>query len=259
MTELIAEESTKFIEAQIKENPFFIYIPFTAPHSPYQGPNDYRPEVLPKESYLWNQSKGPKAIYYAMIESMDQAVNKILHKVEDKEMTENTLVIFMSDNGASLSGNNGHLRSFKGRLFEGGIRVPCVVKWPGKIPAGLVSDQPCISMDFTASIIRAAGTNPPQKRPFDGIDILKLIEENQPIQQRSLFWRARRGNITRKAVRYGDLKYICQTINGKLEEFLFNIKLDIEERNNLLSSSSEQIQQLKKLLDLWEEKVEPVR
>jgi N-acetylgalactosamine-6-sulfatase len=258
-TDLIGEESIKFLDAQTKRAPFFLYVPFTAPHAPYQGPEDYRPEILPDSSYLWDQSKGPKHVYHAMIRRMDETIGKILNRLEEKGMSDKTLVIFMSDNGGTSSGDNKPLRGNKGNMFEGGIRVPCVVKWPGKIPAGMVSEQPCITMDFSASIVRIAGAIPPENRTFDGMDILKHIEERQPVEDRTLYWRDRRGMQTRKAVRHGNLKYIWLNNSGKIEEYFFDLGNDMTEKTNLLSSRPDDVVHLKSLLEAWEEEVKTVR
>ena len=254
-TDLVANEAVRFIEQQTHNTPFFLYVPYTAPHSPYQGPSDYHPQPLPENSDLWNQSRGPKKIYSAMIESMDSSIGEILRELEERKLSNNTLVIFMSDNGASRSGSNLPFSGYKGNLFEGGIRVPCIAKWPGVLPAGLVSEQPCMTMDFSASIIRAAGTKPPSARPFDGIDILQKIQTKASVQERNLFWRARRGPRTRKAVRSGSLKYIYQQNANDVKEYLFDLRRDPAEKNNLLSIRKEDGERLKVLLKDWEDKV----
>lgn len=258
-TDLVTDEAAQFIEQQSDKTPFFLYVPFTAPHSPYQRPSDYRPQPLLENSDLWNQSKGLKEVYFAMIERMDQGIGKILRKLQEKKMADNALVIFMSDNGASRSGRNLPFSGYKGNLFEGGIRVPCIAKWPGVLPAGLVSEYPCMTMDFSASIIRAAGTKPPPDRPFDGMDILQKIQIKGPIQERTFFWRARRGQLTRKAVRDGSLKYIYLQNEDDIKEYLFDLKQDPAEKNNLLSERKEDVKRLKMLLKKWEDKVEHKR
>jgi arylsulfatase A-like enzyme len=259
LTDLIGKKSLEFLDGQSKRKPFFLYIPFTAPHAPYQGPDDYLPSILPDSSDLWNQSLGPEPVYQAMITRMDQTIGKILNKLDEIGLSENTIVIFMSDNGGTKTGNNLPLRGYKGNLFEGGIRVPCLVKWPGKIPPATISEQPCITFDFTFSIARVAGTTLDVNRPPDGMDILKSVEENKNIEKRILFWRARRGMVTRKAVRHGNLKYIRLDNNGSVEEFLFNLGDDLEEKSNLLNSQPDDVNQLKALLETWENEMKPVQ
>ncbi|MDQ1296308.1 MAG: hypothetical protein QG611_286 [Bacteroidota bacterium] len=258
-TNLIGDESLKFLDAQSDDKPFFLYVPFTAPHAPYQGPEDYLPEILPDSSRLWDQSSGPKNVYQAMINCMDQNIGRILSKLREKGMSDNTLVIFMSDNGGTKTGSNNPLNGNKGQVFEGGIRVPCVVKWPGKIPAGTIYEQPCMTIDFSASIVRASGASLPDKRTFDGIDILKYIEENQPVKERTLFWRDRRAEQTKKAVRKGNLKYIWNGNDGKVDEYLFDLENDFTEKINLFDSMPNEANKLKELLKEWEKEVKPIR
>jgi arylsulfatase A-like enzyme len=258
-TDLMTDEAIEFMEQQTENVPFFLYVPFTAPHSPYQGPCDFRDRALPEDSDLWDQSKGPRDIYFAMIERMDHCIGRILRKFEDLNLQNNTLVIFMSDNGASPSGSNLPFSGFKGNLFEGGIRVPCIVKWPGVLRGGTVSNQPCMTMDFSRSVVRSAGAKTPENRPFDGIDILQAVETNQPVQKRTLFWRARRAQRTRKAARDGSLKYIRLQDGDDVKEYLFDLEQDPAEENNLFSERKEDVQKLKILLSDWEEKVKHKR
>lgn len=253
LTDLITNEAVKFI--QRKNTPFFLYVPYTAPHTPYQGPNDKKAEPVPQDDY----NKGSRETFAAMVEQMDKGIGKILKTLDDKKISDNTLVIFMSDNGANKTGNNQPFSGYKGNLFEGGIRVPCIVKWPGILKEGTVSNQPCITLDFSRSIVRAAGTKPPPNRPFDGIDILRAIESNQPVQKRTLFWRARRGQRTRKAVRDGFLKYIQLQDGDNIEEYLFDLEHDPAEKNNLFTERKEDVQKLKILLKNWEQEVNPPR
>ncbi len=162
-------------------------------------------------------------------------------------------MIFMSDNGGTRIGRNAPFSGNKGNLFEGGIRVPCMARWPGMLPRGAVSDQPCMTMDFSRSIVRAAGAHSPQ--PFDGLDILHRIETGAPTQDRTLFWRIRRGQWTRKAVRDGDVKYIALANGDKLQEYLFDLRTDPAEKSNLLSERPAVVLRLKGLLHDWEDRV----
>ena len=258
-TRQITDECLRFLDQQTRADPFFLYVPYTAPHSPYQGPDDDRAEPLPDDSPLWNQSRGPAATYRAMIEEMDHSIGTVLDKLREKQLQDNTLVVFMSDNGASRSGSNGRFRDFKGRLFEGGIRVPCIASWPGVLTPGAVSEQPCMSMDFAASTLAAAGVEPPAGRSLDGIDILEQVRGGGPVIERTLFWRARRGEMTRRAVRHGDLKYIHEKSAAGEQEVLFDLAQDPEESENLLPDREREAAVLKQLLRDWEEEVKHKR
>ena len=257
-TDLATDEAIKFIDKHADE-PFFLYVPYTAPHSPFQGPDDYRPDPLPLDSPLWNQGKAPPDVYIAMIEHMDKCIGRILKKLDEKVLAENTVIIFSSDNGGTGSARNTPLSKIKGTTFEGGIRVPAVARWPGAIPMGTISDQACITMDFSASIVRIAGAKVPPGREFDGIDILKLVETGGPPQKRTLFWRGRRGERTRWAVRDGDMKYIRSTDGSRSEEYLFDLSEDISETRDLLEKRPKEVKRLKALLADWEKKVKHAR
>ena len=254
LTDLITNEAVKFIRRQRKSR-FFLYVAYTAPHAPYQGPEDKKPEPVPEADY----EKGSRATYAAMVERMDEGIGEILRMLEEAKIADNTLVIFMSDNGATKTGRNLPFSGYKGNLFEGGIRVPCIAKWPGVLPQRTVSNQPCITMDFSRSIVTAAGAKPPEDRPFDGIDILELAAGNQPIRKRTLFWRARRGDWTRNAVRDGSLKYILLQNDSEAKEYLFDLDSDPAEEDNLFAKKVEDVRRLKLLLQDWEEQVHPVR
>jgi len=252
LTDLITEESIGFIRRNARR-PFFLYVAYTAPHTPYLGPNDKRPAYVPESDY----NKGSRDTYVAMVERMDEGVGAILNALRDNGLAQNTLVVFMSDNGATNMGRNTPFSGNKGNVFEGGIRVPCVARWPGILPQGVLSPQPCMTMDFSSSLIAAAGVQTP--RPLDGIDVLKLLETGQPVQSRTLFWRARRGEWTRKAVRDGDMKYIALDNAGKVQEYLFDLAADPQERNNLVAAQAETAVRLKQLLQEWETRVRHTR
>jgi len=254
LTDLITEEAIRFIHNTPHE-PFFLYVPYTAPHTPYQAREDKKPDYIRQEDY----NKGTRETFASMVGHMDEGIAQILKALQDEGLTDNTLVIFMSDNGANRTGRNAPYSGHKGGLLEGGIRVPCVVRWPGKIPKGIESEQPCMTMDFSASITRVAGARLPRQRSFDGIDILERVETNQPVAPRTLYWRARRGEVTRKAVRSGDLKYLYEKKGAPIREYLFDLAHDPGEKNNLFSKRKEEVQRLKQLLATWEIQVKPRR
>jgi arylsulfatase A-like enzyme len=252
-TDLVADESIRFIRAA-RGQPFFLYVPFTAPHAPYQGPKDGRVDAP-----IWDQKKGPPEVYAAMVEQLDAATGRILMALDDARLTANTLVLFVSDNGGTASARPTPLRGLKGTTFEGGIRVPCVARWPGVLPAGVESDLPALTFDLTASILRAAGGMPAKDRPLDGIDILKRVAERQPAPARALFWRGRRGDETWCGVRDGSLKYVTRRVRDRTQEYLFDLIRDPGEKDDLLADRPDDAARLKKQLAAWEQVVKPGR
>jgi arylsulfatase A-like enzyme len=254
ITDLIAEDAIRWLR-EVGHRPFFLYVPFTAPHAPYQGPDDDSPEPLPADSSRWKQGTADPRVYAAMIERMDQAVGRILGTLNELDVAANTLVIFASDNGGTRSARQGGLRGYKGSTFEGGIRVPCIVRWPGVLPENVTTEQATLTMDLTASMVRAAGAAAPMDRPFDGFDVLQRLQSRQPPISRTLYWRGRRGASTWRAARDGALKYVSHQNGQALEEHLFDLDKDMSETHDLLASRPEEVARLKRLLANWEEQV----
>ncbi len=145
-TDLIAQDAVRWL-GEHAGNPFFLYVPFTAPHSPFQGPDEKRPAPLPAESERWKQGQAPPRVYAAMIERLDEAVGKILDAVQRAGVADRTLVLFTSDNSGTASARPSGLRGIKGCTFEGGIRVPCIVRWPGVLKAGIEYPHPALTFD----------------------------------------------------------------------------------------------------------------
>ncbi len=258
-TDLITDEAVHFITTPRSE-PFFLYVPFTAPHAPYQGPGDKLPGPLPANSPLWKQANAPAAVYTAMIEHMDAAVARILAELERRGLAQNTLVIFTNDNGGTRSARPHGLRDNKGTTFEGGIRVPCIARWPGVLPAGTTSAALGITMDLTASIVRTARAPVPAGHTFDGIDLLGLTATRSTPAARPLFWRGRRGVSSWTAVLDGALKYVRRTQRGAVSvEGLFDLAKDPAEQKDLLATHPLEAARLKQLLAAWETDVKPVR
>src|SRR5690606_30186288 len=239
MTHLITDESVEWLNIQNEKKPFFLYVPYTAPHNPLQGPNDYRPENLKAD--VWNE--GGRAAYVALVEEMDKGIGRILDKLDEKGFTENTVVIFLSDNGPTTDGNTKQFSGNKGHVFEGGIRVPCIIRWPGMIKEGTSSDQMAIGMDLTASI--ASILNAPTPRPLDGMDIIGHVVEGNKDFPRTLYWRMKRGENVRKAVRDNHMKYIYENAEGKVLEYLFDLASDPSEKNNLLTTNKKGLERIK--------------
>lgn len=251
-TDLITEDAVAFI-GRAKDKPFFLYVPYTAPHTPIQGPGDRRDQPLPAGE--WN--KGDAATYRAMIERMDEGVGKILGALKAAGLEQNTLVVFTSDNGGTKQARLDGLRGNKGGTFEGGIKVPCLARWPGVLKAGQTTDRVGITMDLTASLARIGGAKP--GREFDGVDILRDVAESNRAQKRTLFWRQRRGDNTWKAVRDGNLKFVVQISGGAATEYLFDLEYDPSEKNNLLPERPGERKRMQDLLAAWEKHVAPTR
>lgn len=255
LTDLFTDDALSFLDKQNKENPFFLYLPHTVPHSPYQALEDESDTLLTEEE--WN--KGTRETYIKMVEHMDRRIGDVMQSLEDKGLMENTIVIFMSDNGANSKGRNNPFNGYKGNVYEGGIHVPCMVRWDGMIEPNSTSEQVCITMDITRSLCRIAGVEMPPPYGYDGIDIIKHVNEEIPDTARTLFWRARRGENTRKAVRDGDMKYIhLKSANGS-EEHLFDLKNDPAEKNDLLETEKQAVASLKQKLSQWEVDVKAMR
>jgi arylsulfatase A-like enzyme len=254
LTDLITDEAAGFIRKH-RDTPFFLDVSYTAPHSPYQRPGDKKDKPVPQAEW----DVGTREDYAAMTEHMDKGIGEILAALDGTGIAGNTVVIFISDNGGTDKARNAPFSGGKGGLFEGGIRVPCIVRWPGILPRGMVSSHLAITMDLTASITRVAGISPPLERPFDGIDILREIERGEPPRKRTLFWRARRGERTWRAVRDGSLKYIRRKDGDKFDQFLFDLDRDPQEKTNLLAKRKADAEKLRRLLAEWEAEVRPRR
>ncbi len=253
-TDLATDEAIRFVREQ-RTGPFFLYLPYTTPHSPFQGPGDYQPDPLPLDSPLWDQGQAPPEVYIAMIEHMDRCIGRVLDTLDELQLRQTTLVIFASDNGGTRSARNAPFFGYKGSTYEGGIRVPAIVRWPGVVPAGRVSEQACITFDFTAAIARLAGVSPPAERPFEGIDIIRHVAEGTPDFDRTLFWRKPRGDSLWTGVRDGNLKYIGRRDGDRDEEFLFDLAADPAERQDLKSERPDDFTRLRDRYQRWEREV----
>jgi arylsulfatase A-like enzyme len=248
-TDLITERSLKFIE-QHAGRPFFIDVAYNAPHWPYQPPD--KPSVAANKAAHLLPGDSPlntRADYVAMVERVDRGVGEILTTLARLNLTNNTIVIFTNDNGGEWLSNNGPLFNRKWTVWEGGIRVPAIVKWPGQIPAGKVSDQLGITMDLTASILAAAGVSEPR---LEGIDLFPILAGRAPQIERTLFWRTNVGGQSQKAVRRGDWKLV---VDGT-HVFVFNIRADIGERQDLAHQQQDRARDLRALLAAWEKGVD---
>jgi arylsulfatase A-like enzyme len=247
ITDLIHQRAVRYIREE-GTSPFFIYVPYNAVHHPFQVPDD------PTQFYTAeNKYDGTRAGYAKMMESIDKGIGDILAALEAKGILDNTLIIFTSDNGGERFSDNRPLFNHKTTLWEGGIRVPCLLRWPdGGLPKGAVSAQPAITMDLTATILAAAGVPIPQT--MDGINLLPILKGQQQPTERSFGWRVDRSRRKMKALRDGDWKYV----QDDMVEMLFNLRDDIGERHNLYYERLDKVKELKAKLAEWEADVDKV-
>ncbi|MHB8897424.1 MAG: sulfatase family protein [Thermoguttaceae bacterium] len=256
-TDLITDGAVDFLRKQPPGKPLFLYLPYTAPSAPFQHP-DRKPDQ-PKVSHAWDSSDwqaGDRDTLRAIVERLDQGVGKVLTTLDETGRAANALVIFCSDNGAyPIAASNAPFRGYASELFDGGIHVACMARWPGRLPAGVVDDRPVLTFDLTASILAAAGCVPPPDRPLDGIDVLGQIAAGGPPTPRPLFWRARRADRTWRAIRHGNLKYVSCQDGNRLEEYLFDLAEDPGESVNRLKALPAEALRLKRQLAAWEQLV----
>ncbi|NND32333.1 MAG: sulfatase-like hydrolase/transferase [Saprospiraceae bacterium] len=253
LTDLISDESNAWLNIQSRETPFFLYVPYTAPHNPLQSSNDY----LQKNRNAEDWNKGSRQEYIQVVQDLDRGIGKMLDFLDENGLSENTIFIFFSDNGPTKYGSAGNLRGTKGGVFEGGIRVPCIIRWPGKIIPGQISKQVSIGMDLTASINAVVGGK--VKFELDGIDIIDHVVSGKKDFDRTLFWRLKRAENLRKAVRNGSLKYVYNFENGQASEYLFDLSSDPGESRDLKMQNTKDLDRLRALLAGWEEEVKPER
>ncbi len=242
LTDLINQRATNFIRQHAKE-PFFLYVPHLAVHCPYQPPGRPLPSVTKANMY-----DGDRRTYAAMVERVDDGLGMIFAELEKQGVLDNTLIVLSSDNGGERYSDNSPLFHHKSTLWEGGIRVPCLMRWPGKIPAGKVTPQVGITMDLTATFAAMAGVQAPSDRSFDGINLLPIVTGEQPVFSRTLCWRIDRKGREQKAVRYSHWKYIQ---DGNVE-MLFDLTADISERRDLQFQQPQVFNFLKGQLAEWE-------
>lgn len=254
LSERLAREAVKFIEDN-RERPFFLYLPFYEVHTPLQAREETTEYYEKKEKH--GNHKNPT--YAAMIHRMDEAVGKVLAKVDGLGLAGNTLVLFTSDNGGLIPvTGNEPLRVGKGSAYEGGVRVPLIARWPGAIKAGRVCHEPAISVDFFPTILEAAGLVPESGHILDGQSLLPLFTHSDAALYRdALYWHYPHyhpgGARPYGAIRRRDWKLIEFFEDGKLE--LYNLKDDIGESNDLSSEMPDIVIKLRELLHRWRDSV----
>ena len=237
LTDLITDRAVQFVKRQ--SGPFLLSLHYTAPHWPWERREDEAESRRLEKLYHFDG--GSVAIYLEMIRQMDEGIGKLL-----AVLPENTLVVFTSDNGGERFSDSWPLMGKKMDLLEGGIRVPYIVRWPERVPAGKTSAQLAITMDWVATFLDAAGVPAHRDSPLDGISLLPNLQDPRRVADRELFWRMKFRD--QKAMRSGSWKWL--SIEG--HEYLFDLAKDQRERANLARREPGKLAQLRQKYIAWE-------
>lgn len=281
LTDRLGAEAARFI-AEHRNRPFFLYLPFYAPHTPLEA----KPELVAKyrakaealgipESRVWGEERGhlhrrvqSNPLFAGMVETMDAAVGRVLRSLESNGVADNTVVIFLSDNGGlavlerpwverlgTPPTSNLPLRAGKGWLYEGGTRVPLIVRWPGAVRAAAVEGTPVITDDFLPTLLEVAGVEWSADRPIDGLSLVPLLRGTGEPDREELYWHYPHyhgsGQRPSGAVRSGDYKLIEWYEDGRLE--LYDLSKDPGETVNLAAAMPERAARLRERLARWRE------
>ncbi|MEO8649624.1 MAG: sulfatase-like hydrolase/transferase [Acidobacteriota bacterium] len=243
MTDLLTDRAVEYLRRR-RTKPFYLSLHYTAPHWPWEGPKDAAVSKAMKYGPEGFRAGGSIKVYGEMVKRMDEGIGRVLNTLKESGLDRNTLVIFTSDNGGERFSYSWPFTGQKMDLHEGGIRVPAFVRWPGVTKPGTVSDQPVITMDWTATMIAASGGKPDPDYPLDGKDLTSFLGQDQTVFDRIFFWRtARQGGM-----RSGKWKYIR---DGK-NEFLHDLASDEREQANFSEAEPERLAGLRRQFGDWE-------
>jgi len=241
LTDLFTERAVRIV-GRPRRKPFFLSLQYNAPHWPWQGPGD-----PPNLDSLRGTVGGSPATYARMVRSMDQGIGRVLDGLHRHRLESDTLVVFTSDNGGARFSHMGPFSGGKMSLWEGGIRVAAIARWPGVIPTGSRCEQACATFDLTATAAALAGARADAVAPFDGTDLMSALRGGAP-QPRHLYWRlAQRSK--QKALRSGDWKYLA-TAEGN--EHLFDLTADPGEKHDRKAERPEVLAELQRKYAEWE-------
>ena len=254
LVDRLAEEAELFIRDSA-DKPFFLMLSHYAVHAPLQGKRD---KTARYEEIAADERQG-KPAYAAMVESVDDSVGRVMRTLRDLKLDERTLVIFTSDNGGFVKAtSNSPLRANKGSNYEGGLRVPFIVRWPGKINPGAVSAEPVIGMDLFPTILEATGLQPRPYQHADGESLVPVLTESGSLKRDAIFWHYPHYNqhpssFPSGVIRAGDWKLIEAYETGKLS--LFNLAADIGEKIDRSATEPAKVAELHTMLKSWRVKV----
>ena len=238
LTDLLTDRAIEYIGRR-RTKPFYLSLHYSAPHWPWEGPED---AAISHAHSPYTDGGNPR-VFGAMMKSLDTGVGRVLKALRDAKLDRNTLVIFTSDNGGERYSFNWPFSFQKFNLWEGGIRVPAIVRWPGVIPAGRVTPQPAITMDWTATILALANAKADAAFPLDGQNILPVCIGTQQPFERTLFWRI----AIHDAARIGRWKYLKEGNN----EHLFDLSVDPGEKAEMKSREPAMFDRIRSEYNRW--------
>ncbi len=250
LSDRLTDEALKFIESN-KERPFFVYLPHYGVHTPLMAKtaviDKYKTKAVPGAPHT-------NPVYAGLVESIDDSVGRVLAKLDELDLAKRTLVIFTSDNGGLIGPtSNVPLRAGKGSAYEGGVRVPLIVKWPGVTKPGSVSHTPVISADFYPTILGATGLNSPVGKPVDGESLEPVLRQTGALKRDALYWHYPHyhpgGATPYSALRSGDFRLVEFHEDHHIE--LYNLKDDLSEKRDLTAEMPEKAAALKQKLGAW--------
>jgi len=252
LTDLLSRRAVDYVERMAKQDaPFFLSLHYTAPHWPWETRGDAARAPAIRNN-LFDLAAGNIHVYRRMIHHMDEGIGWIMEALRRTGQLDNTLVVFTSDNGGERFSDNWPLVGGKMDLTEGGIRVPWIAHWPATIAPGGVSEQQCMTMDWSATMLDAAGVAAHPDYPLDGQSLLPMLREPAKAFARPLFWRM--NHRGQRAHRDGDWKYL--RVDGN--DYLFNIPQDERERANLVRQQPERLAALRAAWEAWDASMPPI-
>ena len=257
LTDLLSRHAVDYIDRMAARNaaggdaPFLLSLHYTAPHWPWETRDD---AALAQEvkGNLFHLHGGNIHTYRRMIHHMDEGIGWVLQALQRHGMERETLVIFTSDNGGERFSDSWPLVGGKMDLTEGGIRVPWIARWPARIRPGQVSAQQCMTMDWSATVLAAAGAQADPAYPLDGVSLLAVLQDPERTFARPLHWRM--NHRGQRALRDGDWKYL--RVDG--HDYLFNLRADERERANLAGREPERLAGLREAWEAWNESMPPI-
>jgi arylsulfatase A-like enzyme len=247
LTDLLSQRAVDYVDRMANQNaPFLLSLHYTAPHWPWETRDD---EALAQEvkDNLFHLHGGNVHSYRRMIHHMDEGIGQLVEALARNGQLENTLLVFTSDNGGERFSDNWPLVGGKMDLTEGGIRVPWIAHWPARIAVGGVSEQHCMTMDWSATFLAAAGVAPDPAYPLDGVSLLSVLQDAAPPFERPLYWRM--NHRGQRALRRGDWKYL--RVDGN--DYLFNVPADERERANHAAREPQRLATLRADWEAWNE------